>query len=115
MIVLVLLPARRVPPVTFMPPLAVRVAPLPIVKFPLLDVTAPVTVPLPFQLPPVTSSVPAMVPEDLLMMPLPVSVALPFTVPLPDRVPAVPMATVLADAVDPSSCSVPVETVVEPV
>ena len=99
---------------TFNPPCAVRFAPLPMVKAPLLDVTAPVTEPLPFQLPPVTPSVPAIAPEDLLMMPPPVSVALPLTVPLPVSVPAVPMETVLADAVDPSSCSVPVLIVVVP-
>ena len=57
-----LLPAVMVPPVTATPALAVRFAPLPMVKTPLLDVTNPVTVPAPFQLPPVTPSVPTMLP-----------------------------------------------------
>ena len=44
------------------------------------------TLPKPFQLPPVTPSVPTMLPRPVkLMIPLPVKVALPFTVPVPDK------------------------------
>ena len=51
---------------------------------PLLDVTAPVTLPAPFQLPPVTAKVPLIeFPAVRLMMPLPVTAALPVTVPFP--------------------------------
>ena len=109
------LPAAMDPPVTERPPFAVRLAPLPIVNVPLDEVTKPVTLPLPFQLPPVTVRVPAIVPDDLLMMPLPVNVALPFTVPVPVRVPAVPIPTVLNAAVEPSNCNVPAVMVVAPV
>ena len=114
-IVLLALPAENVPPVTARPVLAVSFASLPMRKVPLLEITAPVTVPLPFQFPPVTSSLPAIKPPDLLMVPLPVSVALPFTVPLPASVPAVPTATVLAASVEPLSRNVPAVTVVAPV
>ena len=62
-----LFPAVRVPPVTLRPPFAVRLAPLPMVKIPLLEVINPVTLPAPFQLPPVTPSVPLIEP------PLPIS------------------------------------------
>ena len=110
-IVLLALPAENVPPVTARPVLAVSFASLPMRKVPLLEITAPVTVPFP----PVTSSLPAIKPPDLLMVPLPVSVALPFTVPLPASVPAVPTATVLAASVEPLSRNVPAVTVVAPV
>ena len=112
---LVLLPDAMLPPVTFKPPLAVRLAPLPIVNVPLLEVTTPVTVPVPFQLPPVTPKVPLIRPDDMLIIPLPVKVALPLTVPEPVNVPAVATATVLPDAVEPSNCNVPAVMVVAPV
>ena len=92
-----------------------RFAPLPIVNVPLLEVTAPVTVPVPFQLPPVTPNVPLINPELMLIMPLPVNVALPFTVPVPVNVPDVPTATVLPAAIDQFDCTVPAVIVVAPV
>src|ERR1035437_9713973 len=114
--VLVPLPLAFVPPVTFKSPFAVRFAPEPMVNVPLLDVTSPVTLPDPFQLPPVTPSVPPMLPVlPKLITPLPVNVALPFTVPAPDKLPAVPTPTVLPDASEPSTCNVPPVTVVPPV
>ena len=115
-IVEVELPAAMVPPVTFKFPLAVRLAPLPIVNVPLLEVIRPVTLPAPFQLPPVTPSVPAIVPPlPKLIMPLPVSVAFPLTVPVPFRVPAVATLTVLPDAVEPFNVNVPALMFVAPV
>ena len=109
------MPDAMLPPVTFNPPLAVRLALLPIVNVPLLEETAPVTVPEPFQLPPVTPKVPLMVPDDMLITPLPVNVALPLTVPEPVNVPAVATATVEPDAMEPFNCKVPAVMVVAPV
>ena len=104
-----------VPPVTLKSPFAVRLALLPMVNVPLEEVTNPVTLPDPFQLPPVTPNVPAIVPEDLFIMPEPVNVTLPLIVPLPVKVPDVPTPTVLAAMVEPSTCNVPVVIVVAPV
>ena len=82
----VALPALMLPPVTFRPALAVRLAPLPIVKVPLLEVPTPVTLPAPFQLPVAKPTVPASVPPARLMVP-PVTATGPLTVPPPDSVP----------------------------
>ena len=109
------MPDAMLPPVTFKPPLAVRLALLPIVNVPLLEVIAPVTVPEPFQLPPVTPKVPLIRPADILMIPPPVKVALPLTVPEPVNVPAVATPTVEPDAMEPFNCKVPVVIVVAPV
>ena len=114
-IVLEALPEAMLPPVTFKPPFSVRLSPLPMVKVLLLEVMAPVTVPVPFQLPPVTPKVPLIVPADMAMTPLPVNVALPLTVPEPLKVPAVATPTVLPDAMEPLTCNVPVLIVVAPV
>src|SRR5437763_267214 len=109
-------PAAKVPPVTFKPPLAVRLAPLPTVKVPLLEVTAPVTEPCPFQLPPVTPRVLARLPPGAkLTMPLPVRVALLLMVPVPLRVPAVATATVPPEAIEPLTVSVPPVMLVAPI
>ena len=114
MIVLAAFPCAMVPPVTLRFPFAVRFAPAPMVRVPLLEVTNPVTAPVPFQLPPVTPSAPAMVPPARLMLPLPVSVALPLIVPLPASVPLVPIMTGLAAASEPLTCKVPPVIVVAP-
>ena len=82
-----LFPAAMLPPVTFKLPLAVRFAPAPMVKVPLLDVTRPVTAPAPFQFPPVIPRVLLKVPVVRLTVP-PLSVAAPLTEPpVPVRVP----------------------------
>ena len=73
--------AARVPPVTARSPLAVKFAPEPMVKIPLLEVTSPVTLPAPFQLPPVTPKVPPREPLVRLMIP-PLRVAAPLADPL---------------------------------
>ena len=110
------LPAAIVPPVTFKLPFAVRLAPLPIVNVPLLEVVSPVTLPAPFQLPPVTPNVPPMVaPLPKLMIPVPLSVAFPLIVPVPVNVPAVPTLTVLPEAIEPLTVRVPALTFVAPV
>ncbi len=86
------------------------------VKVPLLEVTRLVTLPAPFQLPPVTPKVPAILPPALrLTIPLPVRVALPLIVPEPVNVPAVPTPTVLPASIEPSTCKVPAVTDVAPV
>ena len=79
-------------PDTFKPLVAVRFAPLPMVSVPLLDVTAPVTLPCPFQLPPVTPSVLPSVPPLVRLIVPPFRVVAPDTEPLPPRV--APEATV---------------------
>src|SRR5437868_6872881 len=101
------------PPLTFNPPLAVRLAPLPMVNVPLLEVTAPLTEPAPFQLPPVTPRVLLIAPLQLIV-PLPVSVALPSTEPVPVSVPAVKMLTTCPLGVEPVRFRVPALMLVGP-
>src|SRR5438093_1177572 len=112
------LAAASVPRLMFTPPAAVRLAPLPMVKVPELAGVeiAPVTLPTPFQLPPLLMlSVPAMFPPALkLMIPAPVIVALPLIVPLPLRVPALATLTVLAEAMDPLTTKLPAVMFVAP-
>src|SRR5205823_7065996 len=91
---------------------AVRLAPLPMVKIPLLEVISPVTLPTPFQFPPVTPSVPPIEPPlPKLIMPL-LSVALPVTEPVPLNVP-LPMV-MLPDSVPLSAKAPPLPNVAFP-
>ena len=98
----------------FMPALAIS-SPEAIVNTLLLEVTSPATVPVPFQFPPVAASVPLIVPPERLMSPLPVTVALPPIRPAPASVAAVPTATLLAEASELLTVSVPPLMAVGPV
>ena len=97
---------------TLRPPFAVRLAPLPMVKIPLLEVISPVTLPAPFQLPPVTPSVPPIEPPlPKLIMP-PLSVAFPVTDPTPLKVP-LPME-MLPERIPLSAKAAPLANVASP-
>ncbi len=83
-----------VPPVTLTPPVAVRFAPESMLKLPLLEVTAPATLPWPLQSPPVTPRVLPMLPVEPRLIVPPFKVVAPVTVPVPLRVAPEPIAMV---------------------
>ena len=103
-------------PLTVRPAAAVRMAPLPSVSTPLPTVTAPPTLPAPFQAPPLTARVPVILPpEPKLIAPL-LMVALPVTVPVPANSPPLTARPPLAVRFAPlPRVKMPPATVVAPV